>query len=373
MSALRMIASLWLAVAACAAQASVLVPHGDDEVIEQLPAAATARSAIQKARRSPGAAAALAREWIEQARSSGDPRPAGQAIALLKPWAERSLASPEVVLMLATAEQFLHDFEPAARRLQALLSRDANQPQAWLTLATLRRVQGRYADSDQACGQLLRLGAELHGRACLAENQALRGEADAARAELERLLAARLDAATRGWLLTTRAELEERAGRAEAAEAAYRAALAAQPDGYTRLAYADFLIAAGRGDQALEHLRELPRSDTVLLRLALASNGHAAGQAAAAELRERFAQADQRPGAAAVHARERAIFALRLDHNPSAALALARTNLKLQREPLDLLVFAQAARASGRPAAIDEARRITEETGLHDHRIDSLL
>jgi hypothetical protein len=366
-------AALSLAWIACAAQADPLVPDRDDQVIESLPATVVARNAVQSARRSPQAAVAQAREWLAQARRSGDPRPAGQAIAALEPWAARPQVSAEVVLMLATAEQFLHEFEPAAQRLQTLLARDAAQPQAWLTLATLRRVQGRYADSDRACRQLLRLRAELYGRACLAENAALRGEADAARAELSRLLAQRLDTATQGWLLTTLAELEERSGRAVAAETAYRAALAADAEGYTRLAYADFLIAAGRRAEAREQLRSEPRSDAVLLRLALASTEAPAGQAAAAELRERFAQADQRPGAAAAHARERALFALHVDHNPAAALALARTNLTLQREPLDLLVFAQAARAVGQSMAIAEARRITEETGLHDHRIDLLF
>jgi len=373
MSLKRVIAVLWMAWAAWAVQAVPLVPDSDDQVIEQLPAAA-ARSTVQTARRSPQAAVAQAREWLAQARRSGDPRPAGQAIALLKPWAERPQASADVVLMLATAEQFLHDFEPAAQRLRALLALDGAQPQAWLTLATLRRVQGRYAESDLACRGLLRLRAELYGRACLAENAALRGRADVARRELNNLLAMHPDDATRGWLLTTLAELEERGRRPAAAEAAYRAALAAAPDdGYARLAYVDFLIAGGRGIAAREQLRDQPRSDAVLLRLVLSSAGDPAGKASAAELRERFAQADQRPGAGAAHARERALFALRVDRDPAAALALARANVALQREPLDLLVFAQAARATGRPDAITEARRITEETGLHDLRIDPLL
>ena len=40
---------------------------------------------------------------------------------------------------------------------------------------------------------------------------------------------------------------------------------------------------------------------------------------------------------------------------------------------LDLLVFAQAARASGRKEAIEEARRLKASIGLHDRRIDGLL
>ena len=51
----------------------------------------------------------------------------------------------------------------------------APRPQAWLTLATVRRVQGRYADSDLACQQVATNGAALHAQACLAENAARAG------------------------------------------------------------------------------------------------------------------------------------------------------------------------------------------------------
>jgi hypothetical protein len=44
-----------------------------------------------------------------------------------------------------------------------------------------------------------------------------------------------------------------------------------------------------------------------------------------------------------------------------------------QREPLDVLVFAEAARASGAAAPLDEARRLKASLGLHDRRIDALL
>jgi hypothetical protein len=35
--------------------------------------------------------------------------------------------------------------------------------------------------------------------------------------------------------------------------------------------------------------------------------------------------------------------------------------------------LAQAARASGDPGAIDEARRLKASLGLHDRRVDALL
>src|SRR5947199_256394 len=156
------------ALAVHSARAEPLVPRSDDEVVETLPAAA-GRAEDRRLRRDwaahpddPARAVALSRRHLGQARSQGDPRHAGQA-----------LATP------------------------------------------------------------------------------------------------RLPAASSAWLLTTLAELEVRAGRVADADAAYGAALAADADGYTVLSYADFLIEQGRAADALARLASEPRSDAVLLRLAI--------------------------------------------------------------------------------------------------------
>jgi len=113
----------------------------------------------------------------------------------------------------------------------------------------------------------------------------------------------------------------------------------------------------------------------VLLRLAIAGAQARAPGAAAdiAEMRERIAMANERPDAKRLHGREQAMFALVVERDPERALALARGDVARQREPLDLLVLAQAAHASGRREAIEEARRLKASIGLHDRRIDALL
>ena len=136
-----------------------------------------------------------------------------------------------MLFLRATLEQYLHEFDAAVAHLRVLLARPGSErhTQAWLTLATMLRVQGRYGDSDVACRRVGGAGAEVYARGCLAENAALRGETAAARRSFQTLLAdTRLPAATRGWLLTSLAELEERDGRAAAADAAYRAVLGAR-------------------------------------------------------------------------------------------------------------------------------------------------
>lgn len=374
-------------LAATAVQAVPIVPTSDDEVVEVLPASANRGEERQMRKRlaaEPGdavLAVAVARRYLEQARESGDPRPAGLALAALRPWPDAATAPAEVLLTRATLQQYLHEFDAAVASLRQLLSRRAaeGQAQAWLTLATVLRVQGRYAESDAACRAVGSSGNALYGAACLAENAALRGEVAAARQSLHKLLAdPRLPEAARGWLLTSLAELEERDGRAAAADAAYRGVLRLGPDSYASVAYADFLIAQKRPAEVIGVLKGATRSDAVVLRLAIAATLAAAPQAAVAErdvveMRERIALANERPEARIFHGREQAMFALFVDRSAERALALARGNVTRQREPLDLLVLAQAARASGEPAAIAEAKRLKEVQGLHDRRIDALL
>lgn len=373
-----------LALAGGRSIAEPIVPSRDDEVIEVLPGLPASRLEERRARRAlaqrPGDAAlavAIARRNLAQAHEQGDPRFAGQALAAIAGWSDAQ-ASDDVLLLRADLQQYLHQFDASVATLQRLVARPsgARRAQAWITLATVRRVQGRYADSDAACRPLVDAGAALHAGACLAENAALRGEFEPARTRLSSLLATPgLPAATRAWLLVTQAELEQRAGRAAPADAAFRAALALLPDSYARLAYADFLIEQRRPAEALTWLKGEPRNDAVLLRLAIAGKLAGSPDAArdAADMRDRITLANQRPDASLFHGREQAMFALQVEADPARALALARGNVAHQREPLDLLVLAQAARAAGDAAALQEARGLTRQMGLHDQRIQSLL
>ena len=374
-----------LFLCALAASAEPITPSRDDEVIEILPAAAGNRDEDRRLRRElsarPGDAALAVRvalRDLERAREGGDPRFAGLALAALRPWPDAATSPGEVLLMRATLQQYLHEFDASVASLRQLLARPGSerQAQAWLTLATVLRVQGRYAESDDACRRVAAAGAQLHSGACLAENAALRGDVASARKRFEALLVEpQLPAATRGWLLTSLAELEERDGRAAAADAAFRGVLRLGPDSYAAIAYADFLIAQARPAEALKVLKGETRTDAVVLRLAIAGTRAKSPGAErdVAEMRDRIDLANQRPEAKKFHGREQAMFALFVDAAPRRALELARGNVAQQREALDLLVLAAAAKASGEPGAIEEAKRLKASLGLHDRRIDALL
>ena len=365
------------------ASATVLTPTRDDEVIETLPAASANRAEERRQRQQlvanpsdAGLAVQLARRYLDHARKEGDPRYAGRALAALKAWPTADTAPDEVLLLLATLQQFLHDFDTSAANLERLLKRQPRHAQAWLTLATVRRVQGRFDDSSRACDGLGLAGADFYARACRAENDSLRGDSDRARTAIEAMLSAPgLPAESRNWVLTTLAESEARAGRADKAELAYRQALAAQPDAYTAMSYADFLLERKRPREALLQLKGQQRTDAVLLRLAIAGTqaGTPEAKADVREMGERIVAASLRPEARTTHARELAMYALWIDKAPGKALELARENVKHQRETLDLLVFAQSAAASKDAAALREVAALKKSIGLHDKRLDALL
>jgi tetratricopeptide (TPR) repeat protein len=362
------IAALLGALAVLHASAAPIVPTHDAQVIERLPAVARAGNAAD-----PGAALREARALLDAGRRDGDPRLAGRAMARLARWQSDPGAPTELVLLLANTEQYLHQFDRATARLQALVTRDPGQAQAWLMLATLHRVQGRYTESDAACRALMQLRAQPYGDACTAENLALKGEFDAARRQLQALIDQAGEAGTRAWLWTTLAELEQRAGRAAASDRAWKQSLAAERDSYAAIAYADFLLDQRRPREAWALLQHEQRSDAALLRLAIAARRAGLPEAAVldAELRERFALADQRTGPSG-HERERALMALEIERDPAAALRAARANVERQREPLDLLLLARCAAAAGDTAAVNEARALARQIGLRDQRLGSL-
>lgn len=344
--------------------AEPLQPTHDAQIIQRLPPRLPPGM-----QRDPAAALADARALLAQARSAGDPRPAGHALARLAPWRDDDRAPPALRITLAEVEQYLHRFDDAVRRLQAVLRDDAAQPQAWLMLAALHRVQGRLAEADRACAALQAQRVQPWADACLAEGQGLRGEFDAARRGFATLLRQARDAATRGWLWTSLAELEQRAGRVAAADAAWREAVAADGALYARIGHADFLLDQGRPGEAWQLLREAPDADGVLLRRAIAAQRAGRPEAArlVQELQARQAQADLRPGGNG-HERERALQALALGPQPCEAWQAARRNVARQREAIDLLLLHRAAQACGQPGAVAEARAAAASTGLVDRR-----
>jgi hypothetical protein len=321
--------------------------------------------------KSPAELIPAVRQAIDLARQSADPRYLGQAQALIGAQWSNPQAGYELLTLQATIEQSRHEFAQARKTLQSALTQPAaSHAQAWLTLATIERVQANYKAAEAACKSITTAAAQMYAQACLLETQSLQGQWDEARQGFNALLRSQRLPGQQAWLLSLLAENEERAGDAAAASKQYALSLSLENDGYTALAYADTLLRQNQAARALSALQNQPSSDSVLIRRAMAYKqlGDAQQPRLAEELNARFAAAAQR-GETAGHAREQAMHALYVQGNAQAALAFAQSNLKLQREPLDWLIALQSAQQLGQSAEKAKLLQAAAKTGLKDARL----
>jgi len=347
------------------AVAAPYVPADDATVLERLPEKGDPSLKALKRMRAivaanPGhieLAVPYARRAIEASRATGDPRFLGQAEAALAPWWTAVDAPGPALLLRATIKQSRHDFTGALADLDRLIAARPGDAQALLTRATVLTVQGRYDEARRDCAQLAPRTSALVAATCIAG--ATRDVNAAYRVLMEAQPAAHDDAGVRAWALTLAAEIAARRGDADTAERHFRAALALDPrDAYLRGAWSDFLLDRGRASEVLPLVEDETRNDALLLRLALAERSlpdrASAYREHRAELAARFDAARARGDT--VHRREEARFRLVIENDAHVALALARDNWEVQREPADLRILVEAAQAAGDRAALSVAR-----------------
>jgi len=373
-----------LATLAAGAAAAPYVPQSDNVVLEGLPEKGDpALVQLKRMRRALAARPAdidiaipVARKALEAARQLGDPRFLGQAQAALAPWWTADTVPPAALLLRATLKQSQHDFDGSLKDLDRLLAAQPAAAQARLTRATVLGVQGRYADARRDCGELNGRVAPIVFLGCDAVPASLSGAAAYAYTSLnDELSTQRGSSDLREWALTLAAEIAERRGDFSAAERHFHDALALDPrDAYLKGAYADFLLERNRPEAVLPLLANDASNDSLLLRLALAEQRVPAARDAfvahRADLAARF-EAAQRRGDS-LHRREEARFRLDIEKAAPAALALARANWNVQREPADLRILVDAARAAGDAAALEIAAQWITSTRMENVAVASV-
>ena len=375
--AFLVVSSLFLCVCVYAAP---YLPKDDAEILERLPSRRDdpamaelrgLRAALAAAPGDPAAAASLARRYFELASAEGDPRYVGYAEGALRPW-KAADAPAEVLFVRALLRQYRHDFGGALADLQRALALEPARGEARAWRAAILMVQADYAAAARECAALEGLAGELQAAGCAAYLEATTGNA---RSAYQRLAGAlrrdpSADPFLRVWTLTRLAEMAARLGDPAAAERHYREALAlGVTDNFLLAAYADFLLERSRAAEVVALLKDWQRSDTLLLRLALAEQALRMPEAQphARALGERFAAAGLR--GEKLHLAEEARYLLDLAGDSRAALAAAAENWKSQREPRDALVLLEAAAAARDPAAAAPALRWLEETRYEDPRL----
>jgi tetratricopeptide (TPR) repeat protein len=351
-----------------AAQPTPYTPPSDDTVLAHL-VSQGARVTGAANTREPQDAVRRAQAHLRAAKHSNDPRAYGYAQTALGMWWSATEAPTEVLRTRAQILQADHRFTEALKDLQQALRQSPQDVQAGIDTAVLLTTMARYGEARERCAGLPGSTMELVRVICSAQLDAVTGRAAPARDALLRALprAAVSDAGLRAWATTLLAECNERLGDAEAADAAFRAALRLdETDTYTRVAYADWLLTRNAASKALAlfpgEIASLP--DASLLRLAIAAQqlGLATAPTLTQTLRERLAAARGR--GVSPHTREEAQLALTLDRDPKRALPLALENWKNQREPADAWLVLESAYQAGMPRTAHAVLRWMDETGF---------
>ena len=359
------------------------VPASDDERLQEVASASdptvlemrSLRAKLDVAPRDLDTAIRLAGSYIDYGRQIGDAHYAGYAEAVIAPWIALPVPPAIATLTQATILGYRHQFDAARGLLQTTLRLDARNAQAWLTLATLDMVQGRYAAARKDCGQVMNTSGLEFGGGCLGNLLSYIGQA---RQGLELLRqnessGRRASAAYQAWIEGLIAEAAERLAYWPLAEEHYRRALELLPhDNFLLVAYADFLLDRGRPGEVLALLADHSQSDTAFLRLALAKAALHSPDAPryAWTMAARFEALRQRGGD--FFGREEARFTLQLQHDPQTSLTLARQNWEFQRAPWDARVLLEAALAAHQPQAAAAAVAFVEQTRLEDPVVQSL-
>ena len=334
--------------------AAPFTPSSPDQVLEKLPAnnnssPAEFKNLTAQLSAHPndiGLAVKLARLYIERSRDEGDPRYLGYAEAVLSPWWKLPHPPVDILVLRATLLQSTHQFDKSLADLDAVLKLDSANGQAWITRATILQVQGKYVAALKSCEELYALAPPLITLTCTSNIQSLSGRAAQSYHELQTAYAQSSEAnpSIQVWILTLLAEMATRLGDDIAAEQYFKNALKIEnPDGYLLGAYSDFLLDKKRPQEVITLLETKTRIDPLLLRYAeaLAAVNSAQANIQTSALKQRFAAATMRGDT--VHQREQSRFELRLMHNPKRALALAKLNWQIQKEPADARIYLEAA------------------------------
>ena len=360
--------TLMLISALLAVSGGPRIPQDAGEVLEQVPprsdpqaqAVRVLEARLRAAPEDATVAAEAARTFLALGIREGDPRWTGRAQSALAFWWESGTPPEPIRVLRAAVRQHNHDFPAALKDLEQAVKDAPQDPQAWLTRASVLQVTGNYPAARISCGPLVKLARPLVSAACLASVSSLSGGLKQGEALLKHILAEDdgREPETKVWALTLLGEMAARRGDAKSADDHFKSAFAVgPPDAYLLASYSDFLLDEGRAAEVIPLLREKTQADALLLRLALAEKVAGGNDLAAhvETLRQRFE--DSRLRGDTVHRREEAMFRLHLLGDSAGALQLARANWEVQREPLDARILLEAAAAAKRPgeakAALD--------------------
>lgn len=307
----------------------------------------------------------------------------GHTLAVLERWPAQQEKTTNIHILLAAVLQHEHHFIEALSHLDAALTKAPNNAQAWLMRAQINLVIAEYVTARQDCKALSALVQPAIGINCLAQVDALTGNAQRSLDIVVGLLTESRDLSRQDYaeLFTSAATFAQRLGKIEDAIRYYYTALQITPDQpYVLVHYAQLLLEQARHHEvialfATRDERALPDEQRILFAraLSMSSERQLLEQARVLKdsLEKSFEAAFKRHEA--LPNKAYAQFTLYLSHEPQKALQAAQANWSLQKEPSDTLLLALAAQESGARVQISDLAHWIEAHRTEDTRLDRVF
>jgi tetratricopeptide (TPR) repeat protein len=372
---------VWIATVAIATAATATepyIPAEDNAVLETLPRGilsgqdelATLRRQLADDPTNIELAVGVASGYLKIGKSQGDPRFYGYARAAIGPWWKADGAPPEILRLRAKLKERNHQYDEALADLRLLVEQQPQDVQAWIELANIYRVQGKYAEALQACDRLEGFAGATPTIMARVPIQAVTGKAEEAYASLSNVLPMVREnyPSAVQWIVTMQAEIARALGHDREAELHYVDGLASDPaDFYLLRSYGDYLLDHGREEEVLSLLREHVSDTGILLLAAIAARRGGTEVLAAewtAQLKSRFEETRLRGDLP--HGKFEARYELELMDDPPRALAIAEANWQQQKDPRDSRNFLEAAIAAKEPDRARPVLEFLEKSGTQD-------
>lgn len=394
---LKRFAALGISVFSPLLMAQQFVPATSDFVVETLPSSIVAlsrelaetRTVTDPARTSNLSDAQLAN--IEKqalaayriAANTQEQRAYGHTLAILQRWPAQQEKTAIIHILYASVLQHEHQFKEALSHLDAALIKDPSNAQAWLMRAQINLVIADYDTARENCNVLSTLVQPAIAINCLAQVDALTGNAQRSLDIVENLLSDNRDLSLQDYaeLFTSAASFAARLGKVEDAIRYYQTTLQIAPEQpYVLVHFGQLLLDQSRYNDvialfATRDERSLPDEQKILYTRALSMSGEAQdidhANALKASLEESFDAAFKRQEA--LPNKAYAQFALYLGNDPKSALTAARENWALQKEPSDTLLLALAAQANDAQAVITVLALWVDAHSIEDVRLEQVF
>jgi Tfp pilus assembly protein PilF len=305
---------------------------------------------------------------VDAGARSGNERYYGYAEQALN--GSREAGRPAVARRRARLLQPKHEFSAAEQLLGEILRVNSGDHEARLMRAQVRLHLHEPQQALADCTALMPYLNLLTSTTCVAQARAALGDLQRAQVLLSRVLEFQKgDAATRSWSAGVAAEFAVRLGDSSAADRWYREAFELDPQShYARIIYADWLLSAGRFDEAAQ---VAARGGSLADRARAVLAGRDATTLEAQRLQLAWAEADARGETA--HLRDRARFELALLRNPEKANTSARASFRERSEADDALLLAATAAATHDQESLRAVRMWQQRYRYEDARLETLV